>query len=62
MGGVVNRYIEEVVKPCLNVPLGGVQEESAPMSFQTAGSYRSMLNKYVLARWESYRISEFDRP
>lgn len=62
MGGVVNRYIEGVLKPCLNVPLGGVQEESAPMSFQTAGSYRSMLNRYVLARWESYRISEFDHP
>jgi len=48
-------------KPCLKVPLGGVQEESAAMSFQTAGSYRSMLSKYVLARWESYRVSEFDR-
>ena len=32
------------------------------MSFQTAGSYRSVLNKYVYPRWESYKVSEFERP
>jgi hypothetical protein len=32
------------------------------MSFQTAAFYRSVLNKYVSARWGSYRISEFERP
>ena len=32
------------------------------MSFQTAGSYRSVLNKYVSPRWESYKVSEFERP
>ena len=54
MCGVIDRYIQEVLKPCLDVPLGGVQEEAVPMSFQTAGSYRSVLNKYVSPRWESY--------
>lgn len=43
-------------KPCLDVPLGGAQEEAA-MSFQTAGSYRSVLNNYVSPRWESYKLS-----
>src|SRR5246127_5798675 len=33
MGGIVSRSIDEVLKPCLKVPLGGVQEESALMSF-----------------------------
>ena len=62
MGGVIDRYIQEVLKPCLDVPLGGMQEETALMSFQTAGSYRSMLNKYVSPRWESYKVTEFQRP
>ena len=62
MGGVIDRYIQEVLKPCLDVPLGGVQEETVLMSFQTAGSYRSMLNKYVSLRWGSYKVTEFQRP
>jgi len=62
MCGIIGRYIQEVLKPCLDVPLGGVQEEAAPMSFQTAGSYRSVLNTYVSPRWESYNVSEFERP
>ena len=62
MCGIIDRYIQEVLKPCLDVPLGGLQEEAAPMSFQTAGSYRSVLNKYVSPRWDSYKVSEFERP
>jgi integrase len=62
MCGIIDRYIQEVLKPCLDVPLGGVQEETALMSFQTAGSYRSVLNKYVSPRWESYKVTEFQRP
>jgi integrase len=62
MCGIIDRYIQEVLKPCLDVPLGGVQEEAAPMSFQTAGSYRSVLRNYVLPRWESHKVFEFERP
>src|SRR5207302_932445 len=32
MRGLAGRYVEEVLKPCLDVPLGGVQDESAQMS------------------------------
>jgi integrase len=43
--------------------LAGVEFDLAVVvEFQTAGSYRSVLNKYVSPRWESYKVSEFDRP
>jgi integrase len=62
MRGVIDRYIGAVLKPCLDVPLGGMQEETARMSFQTASSYRSVLNNYVSPRWETYNVSEFESP
>jgi integrase len=62
MRSLIDRYIEEILKPCLDVALGGTQEETALMSFQTASSYRSLLNNYVSPRWETYNVSEFERP
>ena len=38
--------------PCLDVPLGGVQDSAAPMSFQCAKSYQSALNRWVRPRWQ----------
>ena len=60
MRGLVDRYIREVLQPCLEVPLGGEQDEARPMSFQNAKSYRSTLNKYVLPRWEKCRVEQFE--
>jgi integrase len=62
MQGLVQRYITEVLVPCLDVPLGGVQDEAALMSFHCAKSYRSVLRWYVLPRWEELNVSEFARP
>jgi integrase len=62
MQGLIDRYITEVLRPCLDVPLGGMQDESAPISFHCAKSYRSVLNRYVSPRWEGYKVSEFARP
>lgn len=62
MGGLIDRYIEQVLHPCIDVPLGGVQDSASPISFQCAKSYRSTLNRWVRPRWESYRLSDFNKP
>jgi integrase len=62
MGGLLDRYIEQVLGPCIDVPLGGVQDSAAPISFQCAKSYQSTLNRWVRPRWESYRLRDFDKP
>ena len=61
MGGLIDRYIEQILRPCLDVPLGGVQESAAPMSFQCAKSYQSALNRWVRPRWQDYRLQEFNK-
>jgi len=60
--GLVGRYVEEVLKPCLDVPLGGVQDESAQMSYCCAKSYQGILRRYVSPRWEEYHVIQFERP
>lgn len=59
--GLVDRYIEEILRPCLEVSIGQEQADSAFMSYHCAKSYRSALEKYVLPRWETYRLVEFTR-
>src|SRR5208337_1905039 len=34
----------------------------APISFHCAKSYKSVLNRWVRPRWESYRLRDFDKP
>jgi integrase len=62
MGGLIDRYIEQILRPCLDVPLGGAQDSAAPISFHCAKSYQSVLNRWVRPRWESYRLRDFDKP
>jgi integrase len=62
MAGLIGRYIEQVLNPSLDVPLGGVQEDAAALSFHCAKSYKSALNKWVRPRWESYQVREFETP
>jgi integrase len=62
MGGLIDRYIEQILRPCLDVPLGGAQDSAAPISFHCAKSYKSVLNRWVRPRWESYRLRDFDKP
>src|SRR3974390_2614931 len=40
MGGLIDRYIDQILRLCLDVPLGGVQDNTAAMSFQCAKSYQ----------------------
>src|SRR5690349_8545174 len=42
LGALIDRYIEEVLRPCLDVPLGGEQGDSARISFHCAKSYKSV--------------------
>lgn len=62
MGGLIDRYIEQILRPCLDVPLGGVQDSAAPMSFQCAKSYQSALNRWVRPHWQDYRLQDFNKP
>jgi integrase len=62
MGGLIDRYIEQILHPCLDVPLGGVQDSAAPMSFQCAKSYQSALNRWVRPHWQDYRLQDFNKP
>ena len=61
-GGLIDRYIEQILRPRLDVPLGGVQDSAAPMSFQCAKSYKSALNRWVRPHWEDYRLQDFNKP
>jgi integrase len=62
MRGLIDRYIEQVLRPCINVQIGEVQDPSARISFHCAKSYKSVLDKWVRPRWESHRVREFDHP
>jgi integrase len=62
LGGLIDRYIEQVLRPCLDVPLGAGQDEFAQISYHCAKSYKSALNRWVRPRWETYRVREFEQP
>ena len=62
VGALVDRYIEEVLGPCLDVPIGGEQDSSARISFHCAKSYKSVLDRWVRPRWESSRVRDFRNP
>jgi hypothetical protein len=62
MGGLIDRYIEQILRPCLDVSLDGVQDSAAPMSFQCAKSYQSALNRWVRPHSQGYRLQDFNKP
>jgi len=60
--GLIDRYIDQVLGPSLDVPVGGVQDDSIRISVHCAKTYKSLLNKWVRPRWGNYGIREFDKP
>ncbi len=62
MRGLIDRYIDQVLRPCLAIPIGGAQGSAAPISYHCAKSYKLALNRWVRPRWETYRVREFERP
>lgn len=62
MQGLIDLYIEKVIRPCLNVPIGGVQDPSARMGYSCAGNYKGQLRNWIGPRWKDYPVSDFERP
>ena len=62
MRGLIDRYIDQVLRPCLDVPVGGAQDSASPISYQCALAYRVALDKWVRPRWEECRVREFEKP
>jgi integrase len=62
MGALIDRYAEQVLRPCVDISVGGVQDRAARISFHCAKSYNSVLNRWIRPRWERYRVSDFDHP
>lgn len=60
--GLVGRYIEQVLRPCLDLRLGDAQDDGARMGYQTARSYQSVLERWILPRWADYSLREFSTP
>ncbi len=59
MQGLIDRYAEEVLKPCLDVALGEAQDESAQMSCHCARTYRSVVTKHICPKWRKDQVAEF---
>lgn len=62
VNGLANRYLNEILMPCINVPIGGVQDEDARMSFDNAKGYRTQLNNRVIPVWGHRDVREFEKP
>jgi integrase len=62
MRGLIDRYSDEVLRPCLDVPVGGAQDSASAISYHCAMSYKLVLDKWVRPRWETYRVREFEKP
>jgi hypothetical protein len=62
MRGLIDRYIDQVLRPCLAIPIGGAQDSASPISYHCAMSYKLVLDKWVRPRWEIYRVREFEKP
>lgn len=60
--GLIDRYIDQVLRPCLDVPVGGAQDSASAISYQCALAYKVALNKWVRPRWETCRVREFQKP
>jgi integrase len=62
MGALIDRYVEQVLEPCFDVPVGGVQDSAARISYHCAKSYHSVLHKWIRPRWECHRVRDFNNP
>jgi hypothetical protein len=58
----VRTDIDQVLRPCLVVPVGGAQDSASSISYQRALAYRVALDKWVRQRWEECRVRESEKP
>jgi len=61
IAGLSDLYIEKILKPCLNVPIGGTEDPDARMGYKCADSYRLHLRNRIIPRWKDHLISDFER-
>jgi integrase len=62
MRGLINLYTEKVLRSCLNVPIGAVQNPNARMGYECAENYSKLLRNWITPRWNDYLVSAFERP
>jgi integrase len=62
MRGLIDFYHENVLQPCLDVPIGGNQDVDAAMGFNTARDRKYLLRGWVGPSWEDKLVSDFERP
>jgi integrase len=62
MRGLLDRYTEQVLRPCLNVPIGHSSSESARFEYSTATHYRWAVSHYIRFRWQGYAVRDFEKP
>lgn len=62
MRGLIDLYTERILKPCMNVPIGGTQDPNEPMGFKCAKSYLGQLRNRISGRWGGYSVADFERP
>ena len=59
--GLIDRYDDLILQPCLETKVGEAQDDSAFMSYHCAKSYKSVLDKYILPRWGTHAVVDFTR-
>ena len=62
MRGLVDRYLNEVLKTSLDLPVGGLINPRARVRFSAAKSARWALLHYILPAWEPYTVRDFEKP
>lgn len=62
MRGLIGRYIEEVVRPSLNVPIGGEPDDDARLAYASAIAYESQIRNHIQPAWEKYPVRDFEKP
>ena len=58
--GLLDRYLQEVITPCIDIPLGGLDE--GKMSSLCAKAYRGNINNWLRPRWGRYLVTDFLQP
>src|SRR5208283_1137591 len=61
IAGLSDLYIERILKPCLNVPIGGTEDPDARMGYKCAHSYRQHLRNRIIPHWKDHLVSDFER-
>jgi integrase len=60
VAGLLDRYLQEAITPCINIPLGGLDE--GKMSSLCAKAYRANINNWLRPRWGRYLVTDFLQP